>query len=624
MALQGSKQMKVTGCQDCGQDEEEFPNRSAAAIAVRSRVLQYRDAKGVILLDILPQGQCIKLPDTAALLTALIKEAIHRKRPGLLRRGVVLQQDNATPHSTNLTQQWLQRYGWEILPHPAQSPDLAPSDFHLFGPLKRHLGGMAFETEDDLISELRNWFDNLDVDFFRKSLPLLRQLMLKGQMTIEGIRAPPVEVVPPLSQPSGVTQRQQTTGGTPGTQQVATVRGTFQQRPILPQQQQQVTPVQQQMTVRPSPGPQSSRVAPIRHTAPIIRQPGQQQQHLVRPIANSAVVRASSPQVTITPGGGKVVVHASPQPQQAQVRPKGMPRPSPTAVRATKPQMGSPAASSVKSDLSSLGPAPREKRKFESIKDGDDDFNDVATMGGVNLSEESKNILATTNADFIGAQSRSCKDEIFLAASPLLRKITAIAKKYGVEEISPAVVNLISHATQERLRDLVSKLSTTAEHRIEIYKMDTRFDAVSETKQKLKFLEELDKLEKKRHEEQEREKLLRAIKSRSKNEDPEQAELKQKAKELQQAEAEELRQKEANLTALAAIGPRKKRKLDFSDAGTPGSSVGGSLLNSSVNSPRANVLRPRIKRVNMKDVQIVLESERQTRKSDLLYKTFLK
>ncbi|GFO39389.1 histone-lysine N-methyltransferase SETMAR [Plakobranchus ocellatus] len=61
----------------------------------------------------------------------------------------------------------LERYGWEILPHPAHSLDLAPSDFHLFGPLKRHLGGMAFETEDDLISELRNWFDNLDVDFFR-------------------------------------------------------------------------------------------------------------------------------------------------------------------------------------------------------------------------------------------------------------------------------------------------------------------------------------------------------------------------------------------------------------------------------------------------------------------------
>ncbi|GFN93129.1 superoxide dismutase [Cu-Zn] [Plakobranchus ocellatus] len=132
----------------------------------RSRVLQYRDAKGVILLDILPQSQCISAARYCSTLDRL-KEAIRRKRPGLLRKGVVLQHDNATPHSANLTQQWLQRYGWEILPHPAHSPDLAPSDFHLFGPLKRHLGGMAFETEDDLISELRNWFDNLDVDFFR-------------------------------------------------------------------------------------------------------------------------------------------------------------------------------------------------------------------------------------------------------------------------------------------------------------------------------------------------------------------------------------------------------------------------------------------------------------------------
>ncbi|GFO26734.1 transposase [Plakobranchus ocellatus] len=144
------------------------------------------DAKGVILLDILPQGQCINgysvlgcercdplrhfatgsVYQCCSTLDRL-KEAIRRKRPGLLRRGLVLQHDNATPHSANLTQQWLQRYGWEILPHPAHSPDLAHSDFHLFGPLKRHLGGMAFETEDDLISELRNWFDNLDVDFFR-------------------------------------------------------------------------------------------------------------------------------------------------------------------------------------------------------------------------------------------------------------------------------------------------------------------------------------------------------------------------------------------------------------------------------------------------------------------------
>ncbi|GFR81306.1 histone-lysine N-methyltransferase SETMAR [Elysia marginata] len=114
------------------------------------------DVKRVILLNILPQGECINAAKYSSTLGRL-RDAIRCKRPGLLRRGVVLQHDKATPHSARLTQQWLQRYSWEILHHPAHSPDLAPSDFHLFVPLKRHLGGMAFE----------NWFAQLDLDFFR-------------------------------------------------------------------------------------------------------------------------------------------------------------------------------------------------------------------------------------------------------------------------------------------------------------------------------------------------------------------------------------------------------------------------------------------------------------------------
>ena len=48
-------------------------------------------------------------------------------------------------------------------------------------------------------------------------------------------------------------------------------------------------------------------------------------------------------------------------------------------------------------------------------------------MGGVNLSEESKNILAT-NAEFIGTQIRSCKDETFLYHGPLLNRIHSLGK----------------------------------------------------------------------------------------------------------------------------------------------------------------------------------------------------
>ncbi|GFS20516.1 histone-lysine N-methyltransferase SETMAR [Elysia marginata] len=52
--------------------------------------------KGVILLDILPQVQCSNGAQYCSTLDHL-RDAIRRKRPGLLRRGVVVLHDNATP-----------------------------------------------------------------------------------------------------------------------------------------------------------------------------------------------------------------------------------------------------------------------------------------------------------------------------------------------------------------------------------------------------------------------------------------------------------------------------------------------------------------------------------------------
>ncbi|XP_060077084.1 transcription initiation factor TFIID subunit 4-like [Ylistrum balloti] len=284
---------------------------------------------------------------------------------------------------------------------------------------------------------------------------------------------------------------------------------------------------------------------------------------------------------------------------------------------------GLPTVNTVQGQTKSHGSTAghREKPKYDSLKD-DDDINDVATMGGVNLSEESKNILAT-NADFIGTQIRSCKDEAFLHHATLQSRISAIAKKHGVDEVSTDVINLVSHAAQERMRDVLEKLATIAEHRIEIYKMNDRFEVTKDVKSQLKFIEELDKLEKKRHEEQEWEKIMKAAKSRSKHEDPEQQKIKQKAKELQQAEIERMRQAEANLTALAAIGPRKKRKTDFGES-SQGSSGGLNLSNGLGSSSSRSTSRPRIKRVTLRDVLFFMEQERSMCKSKVLYKTFLK
>ena len=41
--------------------------------------------------------------------------------------------------------------------HPPYSHDLAPSDFHLFLHLKKILGGMRFDDDDDLKDAVQKW-----------------------------------------------------------------------------------------------------------------------------------------------------------------------------------------------------------------------------------------------------------------------------------------------------------------------------------------------------------------------------------------------------------------------------------------------------------------------------------
>jgi len=44
-----------------------------------------------------------------------------------------------------------------VLPHPPYSPDLAPSDYHLFGPMKKMLGEQKFASDTELQSTVRQW-----------------------------------------------------------------------------------------------------------------------------------------------------------------------------------------------------------------------------------------------------------------------------------------------------------------------------------------------------------------------------------------------------------------------------------------------------------------------------------
>jgi len=66
-------------------------------------------------------------------------------------------QDNAHPHVAARTVDTIQKLKWNVLPHPPYSPDLADSDYHLFGPPEEHLGGKRFRNNEKVIQDVQEW-----------------------------------------------------------------------------------------------------------------------------------------------------------------------------------------------------------------------------------------------------------------------------------------------------------------------------------------------------------------------------------------------------------------------------------------------------------------------------------
>ena len=83
----------------------------------------------------------------------------------MLSRSMCLFRDNAWPHSTLVTTALLEKFKWNILDHPLYSPDLAPSDFHLFLHLKKRHAGKSSTTMKKVQEEVMTWFKGQAADF---------------------------------------------------------------------------------------------------------------------------------------------------------------------------------------------------------------------------------------------------------------------------------------------------------------------------------------------------------------------------------------------------------------------------------------------------------------------------
>jgi transposase len=106
-------------------------------------IFWYQD--GILLIVYLPKDQTINAEYYSSLLVQF-KDILKGKRRGKFTKVVLFLHKNAPAHRTLGTQNKLAYHELQHLDHPPYSPDLAPSDYHLFPGLKNNWKVAIFLT----------------------------------------------------------------------------------------------------------------------------------------------------------------------------------------------------------------------------------------------------------------------------------------------------------------------------------------------------------------------------------------------------------------------------------------------------------------------------------------------
>jgi histone-lysine N-methyltransferase SETMAR len=92
------------------------------------------------------------------------------------RKRALLQQNNARSHTAKKTLQKIEELeGTEVLPHPAFSPDLEPSDYYLFRFMAQFLRGKKFQSVADVEVAVEEFVASKDKEWFYQAFKELAE-----------------------------------------------------------------------------------------------------------------------------------------------------------------------------------------------------------------------------------------------------------------------------------------------------------------------------------------------------------------------------------------------------------------------------------------------------------------
>ena len=87
--------------------------------------------------------------------------------------------DNRPAHTSAVATAKFVELGYELLPHPLYSLDLAPCDFFLFPNLKTLLAGQKIESNEEVIVTTKAYFADLQKTCFSDGLKKLQHRWVK-------------------------------------------------------------------------------------------------------------------------------------------------------------------------------------------------------------------------------------------------------------------------------------------------------------------------------------------------------------------------------------------------------------------------------------------------------------
>lgn len=165
-----------------GESRPKRPKTQQLAGKVMASV--FWDANGIIFIDYLEKGKTIN-SDYYMVLLDRLKAEIAKKRPHMKKKKVIFHQDNAPCHKSIKTMTKFNELGFQLLPHPPYSPDLAPSDYWLFADLKKMLQGKRFGSNEEVIAASEAYFESKDKSFYKHGIEKLEKRW-NDCITLEG------------------------------------------------------------------------------------------------------------------------------------------------------------------------------------------------------------------------------------------------------------------------------------------------------------------------------------------------------------------------------------------------------------------------------------------------------